>query len=82
MLVKRERMSPLIRFHQMPECQLATEDRNFYHEPGFSVTGMIRGGLTTVWYRIRGINASAGGSTITQQLVKNAFLTQKPNHHT
>lgn len=55
---------------------LATEDRNFYHEPGFSVTGMIRGGLTTVWYRIRGINASAGGSTITQQLVKNAFLTQ------
>ncbi|MFR6559529.1 MAG: transglycosylase domain-containing protein, partial [Weissella confusa] len=55
---------------------LATEDRNFYHEPGFSVTGMIRGAVTTVYYRIRGINASAGGSTITQQLVKNAFLTQ------
>lgn len=55
---------------------LATEDRNFYHEPGFSVTGMARGALTTIWYRIRGINASAGGSTLTQQLVKNAFLTQ------
>ncbi|GAK30498.1 penicillin-binding protein 2a [Weissella oryzae SG25] len=55
---------------------LATEDRNFYHEPGFSVKGMTRGLLTTIWYRIRGVNAAAGGSTITQQLVKNAFLTQ------
>nr|WP_252988661.1 transglycosylase domain-containing protein [Weissella cibaria] len=34
---------------------LATEDRNFYHEPGFSVTGMARGALTTIWYRIRGL---------------------------
>ena len=55
---------------------IATEDRKFYSEPGFSITGMTRGVLTTVWYRIRGINASVGGSTLTQQLVKNAFLTQ------
>lgn len=55
---------------------LSTEDRNFYHEPGFSVTGMTRGVLTTIWYRVRGINAAAGGSTLTQQLVKNAFLSQ------
>jgi len=55
---------------------IATEDRHFYSEPGFSITGMTRGVLTTVWYRIRGINASVGGSTLTQQLVKNAFLTQ------
>lgn len=55
---------------------ISTEDRNFYHEPGFSITGMTRGVLTTIWYRIRGVNAAAGGSTLTQQLVKNAFLTQ------
>lgn len=55
---------------------LATEDRNFYHEPGFSVTGMARGVLTTIYYRLLGSSVSVGGSTITQQLVKNAFLSQ------
>lgn len=55
---------------------IATEDRNFYKEYGFSIKGTLRGALTTVYYRLKGSHASAGGSTITQQLVKNAFLTQ------
>lgn len=58
------------------DAVIATEDRRFYQEHGFSVRGMMRGGITTVMNKIRGVNAVAGGSTLTQQLVKNAFLTQ------
>ncbi|ATF41445.1 PBP1A family penicillin-binding protein [Weissella paramesenteroides] len=55
---------------------IATEDRHFYQEHGFSIRGMTRGVLTTIWYRLRGSSVSVGGSTLTQQLVKNAFLSQ------
>lgn len=58
------------------DAVIATEDRRFYQEHGFSVRGMMRGGITTVLNKARGVNAVAGGSTLTQQLVKNAFLTQ------
>jgi len=56
---------------------LATEDRNFYHEYGFSITGIGRAIVLTVIHRVTGSGALAGGSTLTQQLVKNAFLTQE-----
>ncbi|MEM9840085.1 MAG: PBP1A family penicillin-binding protein [Pseudomonadota bacterium] len=50
---------------------LATEDRRFYQHPGFDPGSLVRASL---------INWTAGGvvqggSTITQQLVKNLFLT-------
>lgn len=69
--VKFDEISPNI-----TNAILSTEDRNFYREYGFSIKGTIRGALTTILYRLKGSSASAGGSTITQQLVKNAFLTQ------
>ena len=48
---------------------LAAEDAEFYSHPGFSVKGIIRA-------LIRNIEKDelSGGSTITQQLVKNALL--------
>src|SRR5262249_55510613 len=52
---------------------LAAEDRNFYHEPGVSPTGIAR----ALWVDLRGGDISQGGSTITQQYVKNAYLTQE-----
>jgi membrane peptidoglycan carboxypeptidase len=52
---------------------LAAEDRNFYHEPGISYRGIARALYTDV----RGGGISQGGSTITQQYAKNAYLTQK-----
>jgi len=58
------------------DAVISTEDRRFYQEHGFSIRGMLRGGVTTVLNKVRGVNAAAGGSTLTQQLVKNAFLTQ------
>lgn len=57
---------------------LSTEDRNFYKEYGFSITGIGRAGLLYIKNKITGQSGiSGGGSTITQQLVKNAFLSQE-----
>ena len=50
---------------------LAAEDRDFYTNPGFSPTGIAR----SVWQALRGSDVQGGGSTITQQYVKNYFLT-------
>jgi membrane peptidoglycan carboxypeptidase len=50
---------------------LAAEDRHFYSEPGVSPTGMVR----ALWVDLRGGDITQGGSTITQQYVKNAYLS-------
>jgi len=51
---------------------LAIEDKNFYKHQGFSVKGISQ----AVWYNLKknGEEKPRGGSTITQQLVKNVFL--------
>ncbi|GAA4115691.1 transglycosylase domain-containing protein [Knoellia locipacati] len=51
---------------------LAAEDRNFYENNGISPTGIAR----AVWVAVKGGAATQGGSTITQQYVKNYFLSQ------
>ncbi|WP_373305655.1 PBP1A family penicillin-binding protein [Secundilactobacillus yichangensis] len=57
---------------------ISTEDRNFYHEHGFSVKGIARAFLLLVKNKLLHRDyISGGGSTLTQQLVKNAFLTQQ-----
>ena len=64
----------LINFDQMPDSMkhatVAIEDRNFYHEGAFSVIGIMRAAFTDVLTHRK----SQGGSTITQQYVKNALL--------
>ncbi|MCU1596185.1 MAG: glycosyl transferase, family 51 [Frankiales bacterium] len=52
---------------------LAAEDRDFYSEAGISPKGIARALFTNV----KGGGVSQGGSTITQQYAKNAFLTQQ-----
>ncbi len=52
---------------------LAAEDRQFYSEPGISFKGIGR----AIYKNISGGGVSQGGSTITQQYAKNAFLTQQ-----
>ncbi|MBI5420767.1 MAG: PBP1A family penicillin-binding protein [Parcubacteria group bacterium] len=49
---------------------LALEDKDFYNHSAFSIKGIARSLLVNV----RGGEALQGGSTITQQLVKNALL--------
>ena len=52
---------------------LAAEDRDFYSEPGISVKGIGR----ALFSNVQAGGVSQGGSTITQQYAKNAFLTQE-----
>lgn len=57
---------------------VATEDRNFYKEYGFSIKGIGRAAVMFVMNKVmRRDYISGGGSTLTQQLVKNAFLSQQ-----
>jgi membrane peptidoglycan carboxypeptidase len=49
---------------------IATEDRGFYSEPGFSIRGTLRAAV----HDVTGGDAQ-GGSGLTQQYVKNAYLS-------
>ena len=51
---------------------VATEDARFYSHHGIDPVGILR----AVWVNIARSGVSEGGSTITQQLAKNAFLSQ------
>src|SRR5260221_4343470 len=55
---------------QMVPALIANEDRNFYSNHGFDLRGIARAALS--FFRFKGLQ---GGSTLTQQLVKNFFLT-------
>ena len=62
----------------IPKAVLSTEDRNFYHEYGFSFKGIARAMFLLVKNKLLHRNyISGGGSTLTQQLVKNAYLSQE-----
>ena len=60
------------------DATLSSEDRDFYSEPGFSVKGITRAALLYARNKLTGnAQISGGGSTITQQLAKNAYLSQE-----
>lgn len=64
----------LIKLNKVPktliEALIATEDRNFYHHHGLSIRGTARALVSNVTGGKR-----QGGSTLTQQLVKNFYLS-------
>jgi len=64
----------LIKLNSVPkpliEALISTEDRNFYHHHGISIRGTARALVSNVTGGRR-----QGGSTLTQQLVKNFYLT-------
>lgn len=72
--VFRDQNRTLVKLADVPiyarQATIAVEDADFYSHPGFSLRGMSRAVVRNV---TRG--ELAGGSTITQQLVKNALLT-------
>ncbi|KKR24661.1 MAG: Penicillin-binding protein, 1A family [Candidatus Levybacteria bacterium GW2011_GWB1_39_7] len=55
------------------DATIAIEDKDFYAHPGFDLRGITRAFITNI--RKEGFQ---GGSTITQQLIKSAFLTPEP----
>lgn len=78
---------PFFRFYQPKEIEyipiseipesvqqavIATEDKNFYTNPGFSIRGIARAFMVNLFAG----RVVEGGSTITQELAKNAFLSQ------
>ena len=57
----------------VPKAFVAIEDRRFYLHRGVDPWGIMRAAIADILRR----GASQGGSTITQQLAKNLFLTQE-----
>ncbi|WP_454658786.1 transglycosylase domain-containing protein [Bosea beijingensis] len=56
----------------LPRAFVAIEDRRFYEHFGIDPIGITRALVTN----LRGRGVAQGGSTLTQQLAKNLFLTQ------
>jgi penicillin-binding protein 1A len=63
-LLRSAEISPL-----MKQAIVAIEDRRFYEHRGVDLRGILR----AVWADVRGGRAVQGGSTITQQFVKNTY---------
>ncbi|MDE2377512.1 transglycosylase domain-containing protein [Bradyrhizobium sp.] len=57
----------------LPKAFIAIEDRRFYSHFGIDPVGIARAAIANVLHR----GVSQGGSTLTQQLAKNLFLTQE-----
>lgn len=72
-----EQKRTIIPWEQIPtnikNATLASEDNNFYNHKGFDIKGIFRAFLNN----LVNLKLSQGGSTITQQLVKNALLGQE-----
>ncbi|HEX9679733.1 MAG TPA: transglycosylase domain-containing protein [Candidatus Saccharimonadales bacterium] len=65
----------LVEFDQISNyakwATIAIEDKDFYHHGGFSVTGVTRAALNNI---LSPSDETQGGSTITQQFIKNALV--------
>lgn len=65
----------IVSFDQIPQslkdATIAIEDQNFYNEPAFDIKGILRALLVDITTH----SFAEGGSTITQQLARTAFLT-------
>ncbi len=66
-----------VKFNQLPQnlinAFIATEDARFYQHDGVDPRGILR----AMWANLTNRSVSEGGSTITQQLAKNAYLSQE-----
>ncbi|NII89079.1 membrane peptidoglycan carboxypeptidase [Corynebacterium glutamicum] len=73
-IVPPEGNRQMVTIDQVPDtvknAVVAAEDREFYTNPGFSITGYARAALGV----ITGDSSAGGGSTITQQYVKKAVV--------
>jgi len=65
----------VVSFNQIPQtlkdATVAIEDQNFYNEPAYDLKGTLR----AIFVDLTSGSFAQGGSTITQQLARTAFLT-------
>lgn len=54
----------------LQDAEIAIEDQSFMKNPGYDITGIVRAALADLSHG----HIVAGGSTITQQLIKNAIV--------
>jgi penicillin-binding protein 1A len=54
----------------MVHAQIAIEDQNFWKNPGYDITGIVRAAMDDLTHG----HVVSGGSTITQQLIKNTLV--------
>jgi penicillin-binding protein 1A len=64
-IVQLDRMPP-----HVPAAFLSAEDRRFYRHPGFDLVGILR----AAWKNFKSSGIKQGGSTITQQIIKQTLL--------
>lgn len=71
--VRRENVSLASTSPYVRQATISIEDSGFYHHSAISVTAIIRSLITDIAHH----SFVQGGSTLTQQVVKNSLLTQK-----
>lgn len=75
--VHGEEKRTVISFDQIPDAvkwaTVVTEDADFYKHPGVDIKSILRAAA----YNLLGRHISQGGSTITQQFIKNSLLSDE-----
>lgn len=65
----------VVGFERIPQvlkdATIAVEDANFYQNPGVDIRGVLR----AIWLNYQAQEVVSGGSTVTQQLVRNVLMT-------
>ena len=73
--IYEEQKRTVVAFEDMPQhirdATVVAEDDNFYHHLGLDFKAIAR----AAWQNLKGGNITQGGSTITQQFVKNSLLS-------
>ncbi|MBI5037506.1 MAG: penicillin-binding protein [Candidatus Kerfeldbacteria bacterium] len=64
----------------MKQATIAIEDNDFYNHKGFDLPGIAKAVCHEVVGNLGGLCPQRGGSTITQQFVKNAILTDERSY--
>ena len=80
--LKGDKDSYYLDFEDIPkeaiDCMVATEDRDFYEHSGVNFLSTAKAAFLYIKGKITGDDSiTRGGSTITQQLAKNIFLTNE-----
>ena len=82
--LKGDKDSYYLSFEKIPQyakdAMVASEDREFYQHEGVNFMSTMKAAVLLVKSKLKHEDITRGGSTITQQLVKNVFLTNKQSY--